>query len=115
MALADPQSINSQTLARTGLSETSGTFTAADSTAVMKVSHQYGRRKRHTVRFEHSKVAADALTAQNMRVGATVYLVADVPPEGYSIAEQQALVSALCAWLTDDTGANTAKVLGGES
>jgi hypothetical protein len=115
MALADPQSINSQTLARTSLTDSGGTFRAADGTAVFKVSHVYGRRNRRTVRFEHSKVAADALTAVNTRVGATVYMTVDLPKEGYSVAEANALVSAIATWVTASTGANMAKVLGGES
>jgi len=115
MALADPQTINSQTLARTSLTDAGGTFRSADGTAVFKVSHVYGRRTRRTVRFEHSKIAIDVLTAQNTRVSASIYLVADVPKEGYSVTEVNTLVSAFATWLTSTAGANTIKVLGGEA
>lgn len=115
MALIDPQSINSVSVPRTGTAENGATYRSADGTAVFSIQHAYGRRVRRTVRYEHAKIAADPLTAQNARVGATVYMVVDAPREGYTVAEQNALVTAFAAWLTASTGANMAKVLGGES
>lgn len=115
MALSDPQTLNAQTLARTGLTETGGTFRSSDGTGVLKVQHAYGRRTRRTIRFEHSKIAADVLTAQNTRVSATVYMVIDTPVDGYTVSEQKDLVAAFAAWLTAGTNANTVKVLGGEA
>jgi hypothetical protein len=45
----------------------------------------------------------------------SVYVVVDVPPVGYTVAEAQAVVAGLTKWLTDTSGSNVAKLLGGEN
>jgi hypothetical protein len=45
----------------------------------------------------------------------STYIVADVPPVGFSVVEQKQIIDALTAWLTASSGANVTKFLGGES
>jgi hypothetical protein len=45
----------------------------------------------------------------------SVYLVADVPVNGYTVAEQKIVVDALVAYLTASTGARVTQLLGGEN
>jgi len=45
----------------------------------------------------------------------SVYIVADVPLQGYSVTEQKQIVDGLVAYLTASTGAQVAKLLGGEN
>lgn len=120
MAYADPQSITiapaaAVSLPRTASGTDSGSFRTPDGTAILHVGHAYGRRQRRTVRLEHSKIAADPLTAVNQRVSMTAYVVVDVPPVGYTVAEAQAVIAGLTKWLTDSSAANVAKLLGGEN
>lgn len=119
MALADPQSLTisgtASSLPRTSSGVTSGAFNTPDGTVALSVSHIVGKRARRTVRLTHSKIAADPLTAANTKYSMTAYIVFDVPAVGYSVAEAQAVIAGLTKWLTDTSGSNVAKVLGGEN
>ena len=119
MALADPQSVtvgsNTISLARTGSGLDQGTFSSNDGTVKMTVSHQYGKRNRRLVRFDHSKIAADPLTSANTRYSMSVQVVVDVPVTGYSVAEAKQVWDGFAAALSASTGALETKILGGES
>jgi hypothetical protein len=68
------------------------------------------------VRVKSDKIAVDPLiTTVSRRLSASCWVAIDVPPEGYTVVEQVALVKALCDWLLASTSANTTKVVGGES
>jgi len=113
---ADPQTINSTSVARTSSGMNTGEFRNADSTHGMVVSHSYTKRARHMVRYNHSKVAADPFVAGNsVRYSSSVYLVVDAPKDGYTAAELKALVDAFLANLQASTGANIVKLIAGES
>lgn len=118
--LSDPQSVtisgSAVSLPRTAVTPTGAAYTSPDSTVAFDILHTKGRRNRHQVRIKSDKIAADPLlTATNRRLSASVWLTVDVPPEGFTVAEQVALISALAAWLTASTNANATKVVGGES
>jgi hypothetical protein len=82
----------------------------------MTVSHQYGKRTRRQIKLTGSKITADPLVpSQNTRSSMSVYLVADVPVNGYTVAEQKIVVDALVAYLTASTGARVTQLLGGEN
>lgn len=119
MSYSDPQSLTisgtAVSLPRTSSGVNSGAFSAADGTVQVKISHANGKRNRRTVRLEHSKIAADPLTAANTRYSMTAYIVVDTPLVGYTVAEAQAVVAGLTKWLTDTSGSNVAKLLGGEN
>lgn len=119
MAYADPQSVNpgggAVSLPRTGMAVTEGTFTAADDTLTMKVAHTRGRRIRHLVRVDLSKVSTDPLVPdQNIRSSASVHIVIDRPVNGISAAEAKVLADGLVAWAAASTGANLTKLVGFE-
>lgn len=123
MAFADPQFVTinavSNSLPRTGNGDTSGTFTKDDQTVKLSISHSSnGKRRRHFIRLDHSKLAADPLMASvNVRANVGVYLVVDVPADnvGYTLAEQKQIVDGLTGYLTASTGARVTQLLGNES
>lgn len=115
MAFADPQSIAAKSLPRTSSEMNAGEFRNADSDAVLRISHQYGRRNRRLVKFTSTKIAPDPFTGVNTTFSGSVQLVLDVPPVGMTLAEQKALIDGLAAWLTATSGSNTIKFIGGES
>lgn len=116
---ADPQSITISavpiSLPRVSSGVNAAAYASADSTLKFAISNAYGRRNRRTVRMEHSKIAADPLTSANSRYSMTSYLVIDTPLVGYTVTEAQAVIAGFTAWLTASSGANVAKVLGGEN
>jgi len=119
MAYSDPQSVTigtAQSLPRTGQAIGSGQFTKDDGTVQLVVSHAVGRRMRRTARINFSKVVADPIvTGTNLRVSASAYIVLDVPPNGFTPAEQVQIITGLTTWLTASTNANATKLVGGES
>jgi hypothetical protein len=120
MSYADPQSVTiggtTSSLPRISSGVNSGSFSKDDGTAVLSVSHSYGKRVRRTARVTTTKISADPLlTNVNVRLSASVYIVLDVPNQGFSIAEQKDLITGLTTWLTASTGANATKLVGGEN
>jgi len=120
MALADPQSVTISTVAKTlprvSSGNNQGVFAKDDLEVQMAVAHQYGKRLRRTVAFTHRKTAPDPLfPANNAPYSMTFRLVFDVPPTGYTVAEQKAVVDGCLASLQASSGLNITKILGGES
>jgi len=121
MAFADPQSVTiatvAQSLPRTSAEPNKGIYKKDDGTVQLTVSHAYGKRTRRVIRLDHAKIAADPLQAStNVRLTASVYLVADTPPGyGYSVAEVKSIVDALTGYLTASSGARATQFLGGEN
>lgn len=120
MAFSDPQSVTiggtATSMPRTSNGINSGEFATADGTTHLKVSHSYGKRTRRTIRIDSSKIAADPFNAGlNNQVSMSVYLVVDVPKQGYTLTEQTNLVAALTAYLAASTNAKTVQLLGGEN
>jgi len=118
--LTDPQSITisgtAHSLARTGQGVNLGTFSKDDGTVMEKISHTYGRRNRHLVRVDFSKISVDPLVpAQNQRVSMAAYVVFDLPPTGFTVAEAKAVWDGFAAQMAASSGAMVTKVLGGES
>jgi hypothetical protein len=120
MALSDPQSCTINAVAislpRTSSEANKGIYTSNDGLVKEIVSHTYGKRNRHTLRIEHSKVAPDPLiSSQNIKYSMTFYVTADVPVTGYTVAEQKQVVDGFINQLTASSGALITKVLGGEN
>jgi len=116
----DPQSITvnavASALPRTQTNQSGAVYSKDDGNLKLTISSAYGKRVRRTARVDARKTAADPLfPAQNTPYSMSVYIVADVPPVGYTITEQKQLVDALTGWLTATSGANVTKLLGGES
>jgi len=117
---SDPQSVTISgaaiSLPRTSSGVNSGIFTAADGSAILSVSHTYGRRIRRFIRIDHSKIAPDPLvSAQNIKHSMSYYLVADVPVTGYTVAEAKAVYDGFVGQLNASSGALVTKFLGGEN
>lgn len=120
MAFADPQSVTINAVAvalpRVSTSGTSSSYQNDNGLVRMTVAHSGTKRFRRTIRLDHSKVAPDPLiSAQNIKYGMSAYLVVDVPPTGYTNAEQKQIVDALVAYLTATTGARVTQLLGSEN
>lgn len=117
---ADPQSVTinavAQSLPRTGSGVDNGKFQKDDGNVTLSIKHSYASRWRRVVRLDLRKVAADPLaTGYNKEYSMSTYLVMDVPPVGFTNAEQKYLVDALTKWLTDGAGAAVTRFVGGES
>lgn len=120
MALSDPQSLTlasgAVSLPRTSSGVNSSAYTAADATTTFSVSHNYAKRTRRTARVTLNKITTDPLlSGANVRVSSSAYVVLDVPPAGFTADEQKGLLTAIATWLTASTGANAAKLVGGEN
>ncbi len=122
MAFSDPQSITIGTtpgaisLPRVNAGSQVGTFSNYDSKAALKVQTSYGKRTRREARVDFSKVVTDPLVSStNVLVSGAVRLNIDVPPSGFSAAEQKDLAVALLTWLTASSNANLIKIIAGEN
>lgn len=118
--LADPQSVNINSVAKVLPAVSRGQFQSVyqkdDGTVKLSVSHAYGKRTRRTVRIDFSKIAADPLiSAQNIKYSMSTYLVIDQPITGFTVTEAKQIVDALTEYLTASSGAKVTAVLGGES
>lgn len=120
MAYSDPQSVTNGSaisLPRTGQGMDTGTFTSSDSTSKLTVTHRKaGRTFQRRVRYDFSKIVADPLaTGTNLRISAMANLSINVPENGFTVAEQVQLITAITTWLTATSNANATKLVGGES
>lgn len=120
MAFTDPQSITisgtTTTLPRVSSGEGKSKYTSSDGLISLVASTAYGRRQRHVLRLDHSKIAIDPLApAMNAKVSASVYLVIDEPDMGYDNTELMALYAGFKTLITASSDALVSKVLGGES
>lgn len=116
---SDPQSVtisgSAKTLNRLNSTPQGSGWSTADRAHKMSIAHTYGRRDRHTVRFQFDSLVANPLVSgQNVNQSMSVYLTADVPP-GYDTATAKAVIDGFLANMTASTGANITKLLGGES
>jgi len=121
MAFSDPQSVtvagSAISLPRTGISGPNGSvYTSNDGLTKLEISSSYGTRNRRTARLTTTVTVADPLVSgTNVVRSSSVYIVIDSPKNGISNADLLAQVLALGVWLSASSGANTAKILGGES
>lgn len=117
MALADPQTITINAVAKTlnrVRSDGMRSIYATDNEEFQFiVSHQESAkgRTRRMVRVNQRVVAADPLTSINEYKDLGVYLVIDEPEYGFTDADIDYVVDGLVGWLT---AANIAKVLGNQ-
>lgn len=120
MALSDPQSVTINAVAiplpRTSSGVNAGIYTSNDGNVKLSATHQYGKRNRHFIRIDHSKIAPDPLiSAQNIKYSMSNYMVIDVPVTGYSVTEAKQVVDGFIAALTASSGSLVTKLLGGEN
>lgn len=119
MTLPDPQTvtINAVAISLPRVSSGVNTGTYRDNAGVVTetVSHTYGARNRRLFKLDHSKIAADPLTAANTLYSMGVHIVVDVPKVGYTVVEQKQVIDGFIAQLSASSGALITKILGGEN
>lgn len=120
MSLTDPKSITisgtTLSLPRTSTGANASTYSSADGTVQVLASHTLGKRNRRVLRIDHSKISSDVFVpAQNVKLSMSNYIVFDVPPVGYTIAEQKAVFDGFRTMFSASSDADITKLLGGES
>jgi hypothetical protein len=125
MAFADPTSIAvGATVTPSGGTATSlpnvdrsvpytGAYATADGLQTLKISHTRGTRTRSEFRLDLYTPYTDPDTGLTKTVSVATYLVLNRPAAGFTNAQLQAQIAALCAFL--GTAANQVKFLGLES
>jgi len=120
MAFTDPLSITisavTTPLPRTSMADDESKYTSADGLIQIQASHDSGKRLRHVLRINHSKLASDPFRpSKNVKVSMSHYQVFDVPIAGYTAAEILAVYTGFKTLYTATSDALITKLLGGES
>jgi hypothetical protein len=120
MSFTDPQTvtISAVTSSLPKVSTTGDETVYQDSTGLIQMlaSHDQGKRNRHLLRINHSKLTADPfIPAENVKVSMSCYLVFDVPLAGYTAAEQLAVYTGFKTQFSASSDALITKLLAGES
>jgi hypothetical protein len=120
MAFSDPLSITisgvTTPLPRISTMEDESIYQSSDGLVQVQSSHDSGKRYRHLLRVNHSKLAPDPFRpTENVKVSMSHYIVFDVPVAGYSATEQIAVYTGFKTMYSAATDALITKLLGGES
>jgi hypothetical protein len=120
MAFTDPLSITisavTSPLPRISTMQDESTYQSADGLVQVQASHDSGKRLRHLLRVNHSKLTTDPFRpTENVKVSMSHYIVFDVPVAGYTAAEQIAVYTGFKTLYTASSDALITKLLGGES
>jgi hypothetical protein len=120
MAFSDPQSITISgtaiPLPRISTMEDESIYQSGDGLVQVQASHDSGKRYRHLLRVNHSKLAPDPFRpTENVKVSMSHYIVFDVPVAGYTATEQIAVYAGFKAMYSASSDALITKLLGGES
>jgi len=120
VSFTDPQTITisgvTTPLPRTSTEGDETVYQSADGLIQMLASHDQGKRLRHLLRVNHSKLTSDPFKpAENVKVSSSCYLVFDVPPAGYTAAELLAIYVGFKTQFAASSDAIIVKLLAGES
>lgn len=120
MSFADPQTVTisgtTTSLPKTEVSGDEVKYRSADGLIEMLASHDYGKRTRHLLRLNHSKMTPDPfIPTTNVKVSMSNYMVFDLPPVGYTNAEALAVYVGFRTQFAAATDALIVKLLAGES
>lgn len=120
MAFADPQTITisavTTPLPRTSTEGDEVVYQSADALIQMLASHDSGKRNRHLLRVNHSKLTSDPFKpVENVKVSMSCYIVFDVPLAGYTAAEQLAVYTGFKTQFSASSDLLITKLLAGES
>lgn len=115
---SEPQTVTinaiAKSLPRISFGDRKGVFEDAASGVRLTLGHTVGRRNRHTERLDITKTAVDPLLDGTSRLySMSVTVMIDIPPVGFSSAEQNYNAAGLLAHAAN--AANLAKLVGGES
>lgn len=117
MALADPQSVTvnaiAKSLPRTGMSDTSGRFMTADGKYSLTIQHSKDKKFRHVVELKFvDTVASSLVPSQNVVSETRAYLVVENPINGIDATTAGYVATALTTYAN---AAFITKLIGGES
>lgn len=117
---ADPQSVviggTTNSLPRVGSGLGQGAFQLPDSSVSLSISHSYGKRTRSVAKVTQKRLSVDPLTpSNNVPVSGSVYVVLDMPVQGFTADQKKDLLKSLATWLTASTDANNIRLVGGEA
>jgi hypothetical protein len=120
MSFTDPQTVTisgvTTPLPKVSTEGDETVYQSADGLIQILASHDIGKRSRHLLRINHSKLTADPfIPAENVKVSMSCYLVFDVPPAGYTAADQLAVYAGFKTQFTAAADALITKLLAGES
>lgn len=120
MAFADPQTITisgvTTPLPRISTEGDETVYQSADGLIQMLASHDSGKRIRHLLRVNHSKLTPDPfIPAENVKVSTSCYVVFDVPPVGYTAAELLAIYTGFKTQFSAASDLLISKLIAGES
>jgi len=120
MSFADPESITiggvTTSLPRTSFGDNKPEYSSSDGLIRLSASHAYGKRIRRVIRLDHSKVAANPFDSSvNAKYSMSNYMVFDVPPVGYSVANILDVYIGFKDLLIAGGSALPSKLVGGES
>lgn len=121
MSFTDPLSVTisgtTTPLPRTSVGENKSEYKSSDGQIVLSASHSYGKqRARRMLRIDTSKLGPDVFRDdQNVERSMSFYMVVDAPDDGYTAAEQLAVVTGLIALATASSNLMFTKLIGGES
>lgn len=120
MSFADPQTITisgtTSPLPKVSTEGDETIYQSADGLIQMLASHDAGKRLRHLLRVNHSKLTADPfIPSENVKVSMSCYIVFDVPPVGYTAAEQLAVYTGFKNQFSAASDTVISKLLAGES
>jgi hypothetical protein len=93
-------------------------YSSGDGTLKVTADHTLtgGKRWRRILRLDATKVSADPFRpAENVTSSMSCYIVFDVPPAGYTPAEQLAAYQGFKTMMAASSDALIVKLLGGES
>ena len=120
MAFSDPTTVTINAVAadlyEVSSRENGKSYRSADGNVDMQIDHSYGRRESHRIRLHRKKVSSDPMSpALNKPFDEAITFSVNRDPVGFTVAETKQLCDALFTLLTATSGANTTKLLGGQS
>lgn len=117
MALADPQSVTvnaiAKSLPRVGMTDSSGRFVTADGKYTLDIQHTFDKKYRHKVELKFVDTVANPLVpSSNMVAETRTYLVIEAPKNGIDSTTVGYVSTALTTFAN---AAFLTKLIGGES
>lgn len=120
MSFTDPLSVTinavTSALPRTSVGDDESEYTSSDGLILLTAKHDYAKRTRRALRIDISKLTADPFKpSENVKVSMSNYMVFDIPPAGFTAAEQLAVYTGFKTLYSASSDAMIVKLLGGES
>lgn len=120
MSFTDPQSITisgvTTPLPKVYSEGSESHYQSSDGLIVVTASHDVGKRARRLLRVDFAKLSPDAFKPdENVKRSMSVYMVFDMPSDGFSNAEGLAVYTGFKTMITASSDLLVTKLLGGES